>query len=66
DPSRREGGLLILPEEEEILRGAKEGCLFYQKRKRSFAALWRAACSTNKTSWRGSVSIGLFECLLLY
>ncbi|MGB0389068.1 MAG: hypothetical protein ACPGWR_29955 [Ardenticatenaceae bacterium] len=49
----------VLPKNEEILPAAREGCLFYRRMnkhgclfyrrmKRSFAALWRAAYSTEE------------------
>ncbi|MGB0384254.1 MAG: hypothetical protein ACPGWR_05450 [Ardenticatenaceae bacterium] len=37
----------VLPKNEEILRCAQEGCVFYLRMKRSFAALRRDACSTS-------------------
>ncbi|MGB0389224.1 MAG: hypothetical protein ACPGWR_30745, partial [Ardenticatenaceae bacterium] len=45
-PEKEQARLLILPPDEEILRGAQEGCLFYPRMKRSTAKLRRAAYST--------------------
>ncbi|MGB0387301.1 MAG: hypothetical protein ACPGWR_20980, partial [Ardenticatenaceae bacterium] len=41
-----QAGMRVLPDDEEILRDAQEGCVFYLTMKRSFVMLRRDACST--------------------